>query len=187
MKPASSARAREIDMTSAREPSSRRAIMAAAAAGLAGIAAPAMAVPRELKLTDLKKEADVNCIYHCDFGDAPRFVQMLTNIANHYSAYGADPFALQLAIVAHGPGVKFFLDSLEDTTWRDEVMVPKIFERIEDVARNGLKVHLCEITFSRLKLAKTKARDAAFISFVPSGVATVAALQSKGFAYMKIG
>jgi intracellular sulfur oxidation DsrE/DsrF family protein len=178
---------REVEMTSARDEASRRTIMAAATASLVGIAAPAMAAPRASKLTDLNKEADVACVYHCDFGDPPRFVQMLTNIANHYSAYGADPFALPLVIVAHGQGVKFFLDSLEDTTWRDEVIVPKIFERVEDVAKNGLKVHLCEITFSRLKLDKAKARDAAFISFVPSGVGTVAALQSKGFAYMKIG
>lgn len=166
---------------------SRRTALGLAAAGVATIASPASAATRELKLTDLRKEADVACLYHCDFGEPQRFVQMLTNIANHYSAYGADPFALQLAIVAHGPGVKFFLSDLEGTSWRDEVMVPKIFERIEDVARNGLKVHLCEITFARLKLDKAKARDADFITFVPSGVATVGALQSKGFGYMKIG
>ena len=161
--------------------------MAAAAAGIVGAASPAMAAPRDLKLADLKKEADVACVYHCDFGDPQRFVQMLTNISNHYSAYGADPFALQVVVVAHGPGVKFFLSDLEGTSWREEAMVPKMFERIEDVAKNGLKIHLCEITFSRLKIDKAKARDAAFISFVPSGVATVAALQSKGFAYLKIG
>ena len=32
-----------------------------------------------------------------------------------------------------------------------------------------------------------KVKDMPFISFVPSGVATVAALQSKGFAYLKVG
>lgn len=169
------------------EAASRRAILVAAAAALVGTTPPAGATPRDMKLVDLKKEADVACVYHCDFGDPQRFLQMLTNISNHYSAYGADPFALQLSIVAHGPGIKFFLRSLEETNWRDEVMDPKTFERVEDVARNGLKVHLCEITFSRMKLDKARARDAAFISFVPSGVATVAALQSKGFAYMKVG
>ena len=99
-------------MTSASDETSRRTVMAAAVAGLAGLAAPALAAPRDLKLADLRKEADVACVYHCDFGEPPRFVQMLTNIANHYSAYGADPFALQLAIVAHGQGVKFFLETL---------------------------------------------------------------------------
>lgn len=65
-------------------------------------------------------------------------------------------------------------------------MVPGIFERFE-VAKNGLRVNLCEITFSRLKIDKAKARNADFISFVPLGVAAFAALQAKGFGYMKIG
>lgn len=174
-------------MPNATDTTTRRGIMLATAAGLVGASAQARAAPRQLALADLKKEADVACVYHCDFGDPPRFVQMITNISNHYAAYGGDAFALELVIVAHGPGVKFFLNSLDDTSWRDEVMVPKIFERVEDVAKHGLRVYLCDITFNRLKIDKTKARDAAFISFVPSGVAAVAALQSKGYGYMKIG
>ncbi|MGO4171193.1 DsrE family protein [Bosea sp. TAF32] len=166
---------------------SRRGLLAAAASGLAAAATAAAAAPPQVSLADLKKEADVACVYHCDFGDPQRFVQMLTNISNHYSAYGADPFALQIVVVAHGAGVKFFLNSLEGTSWADEAMVPKIFERVEDVAKSGLRIHLCEITFQRNRIDKAKARDASFISFVPSGVAAVAALQSKGFAYMKIG
>lgn len=168
--------------------SSRRGLLAAAASGFAAATASAAAAAApQIGLADLKKEADIACVYHCDFGDPPRFVQMLTNISNHYSAYGADPFALQIVVVAHGAGVKFFLNSLEGTSWAEEVMVPKIFERVEDVAKNGLKVHLCEITFQRNKIDKSRAREASFISFVPSGVAAVAALQAKGFAYMKIG
>ncbi len=157
------------------------------AGGAMAAASGATAAPNMLKLSDLKKEADVACLYHCDFGQPPRFVQMITNISNHYSAYGADPFAVQLAIVAHGQGVKFFLESLEGTQWVEELMVPKIFEQVQNVAKNGLKVYLCDITFQRLKLDREKVRKADFISFVPSGVATVAALQSKGFGYMKIG
>ena len=118
---------------------SRRGLMAAAASGLIiGAAAPAQAAPQTVALAELKKEADVACLYHCDFGEAPRFVQMLTNIANHYSAYGADPFALQLAIVAHGAGVKFFLDSFEGTSWQGEPAVPEIRERLDSLAKNGL-------------------------------------------------
>ncbi|MFN3892699.1 MAG: DsrE family protein [Beijerinckiaceae bacterium] len=167
----------------------RRALIgtiAAAGAGVAASSALAQA-PAMTPLSDIKKDADVACLYHCDFGDAPRFVQMMTNISNHYSAVGADPFALQLALVAHGAGVKFFLENLEDTNWRDEIMVPKIFPTIEAQAKNGLKVYLCNITFERLKLDRGKVRKADWIRFVPSGVATVAALQAKGFAYLKIG
>lgn len=155
--------------------------------GLIGAASAASAQPANRSLAELKKEAEVAAVYHVDYGDPPRFVQTLTNISNHYSAYGADPFALQIALVAHGPGVKFFLENLEGTPWKEEVMVPQIFERIDAIAKQGLKVHLCNITFERLKLDRAKVRKAAFIDFVPSGVATVAALQSKGFAYMKIG
>ncbi|SFD13579.1 hypothetical protein SAMN05428997_118118 [Bosea sp. CRIB-10] len=174
-------------MSEETQQASRRALMLAAASGVVAAATPVLAAPRQTALADLKKEADVACLYHCDFGEPQRFVQMLQNISNHYSAYGADPFALQLAIVAHGPGVKFFLENLDDTPWREEAMVPKIFERVEDVAKNGLKVHLCEITFSRLKIDKSRARKAEFVGFVPSGVAAVATMQAKGFAYLKVG
>ncbi|MCA0422633.1 MAG: DsrE family protein [Proteobacteria bacterium] len=166
----------------------RRAIFGglAAAGGLVA-ASGAIAAPAVLPLSDLRKEADVACLYHCDFGDPARFSQMLVNIANHYSAAGSNPFDLQLAIVAHGAGVKFFLESLEGTAWAEEVTVPQIFSRVAPLAQSGLKVYLCKITFERQKIDMEKARKAPFIQFVPSGVATVAALQSKGFAYIKIG
>lgn len=163
----------------------RSVIIGAAAGGLA--AATAQAAPPALSMADLKKESDVACLYHCDYGDNARFAQTLNNISNHYSAYGADPFGLQLVIIAHSVAVKYFLSTLEGTPWKDETIDPALFERVTALAKNGLKVHLCEITFQRLKLDKGKVRDVPFISFVPSGVATVAALQSKGFAYLKVG
>jgi len=166
---------------------SRRGLLVAAASGLAVAATSAAAAPKELSLADIKKEADVACLYHCDFGDPVRFEQMLTNIANHYSAYDADPFALQLAIVAHGAGVKFFLKDLDGTSWAGDTEAMKPFDRVEALSKNGLKIYLCDITFQRNKIDKAKARDVAFSSFVPSGVAAVAALQAKGFAYLKVG
>ena len=174
-------------MSNPRNDPTRRGLILATATGLAVATAPALAAPRHLSFAEIGKEGDVACVYHCDFGDPARFSQMLNNISNHYSAYGSDPFALQIVVVAHGAGVKFFLGDLEDTPWREEVTVPRIFERVEDISKNGLKIYLCEITFSRLKVDKAKVRDVDFISFVPSGVAAVAALQSKGFAYVKVG
>ena len=166
----------------------RRALLGSliAAGGLAAESASAQQ-PAIRPLTDLKKEADVACLYHVDYGDVPRFAQTLTNIANHYSAYGANPFDLQIVLVAHGGGVKFFMETLEGTSWQNEKDVLPEFARVEALAKNGLQVHLCNITFERQKLDRTKARKNSFVSFVPSGVATVAALQSKGFAYIKIG
>ena len=161
----------------------RRALIGGAM--LAGSAAAAQT--RIVPLADLRKEADTACLYHCDFGDHARFAQMLNNLGNHYSAYGADPFAVQLAIVTHSAGVKFFMETLEGTPWKDEVIGPDVLARVAGLAKNGLKVLLCDITFERLKLDRAKARKDGFISFVPSGVAAVAALQAKGFAYLKVG
>ncbi len=172
-------------MTDQTGSTTRRGMLLGAAGGL--IAASAQAAPAQLKMADIKKEADVACLYHCDYGDQPRFNQTLNNISNHYSVYGSDPFGLQLALVVHSAGVKFFLDNLNDTPWKDETIPPDIFERMTAISKNGLKVYLCEITFTRLKIDKAKVKDAPFVSFVPSGVATVAALQSKGFSYLKVG
>lgn len=172
-------------MTDQKGSTTRRSVIIGAAGGL--VAATAHAAPPALSMKDLKKEADVACLYHCDYGDNARFAQTLNNISNHYSAYGADPFGLQLVIVAHSASVKYFLSTLEGTPWKDETIDPALFERAAALAKNGLKVYLCEITFQRLKLDKSKVIDAPFVSFVPSGVATVAALQSKGFAYLKVG
>lgn len=163
----------------------RRGLIAAAATG--ALAATAKAAPPMQQLADLKKEGEVACVYHCDFGAPDRFNQMLTNISNHYSVYGADPFAIQIVVVAHGPGIKFFLDNLDGTSWKDEKIDPALFERVVGLSKNGLKVHLCEITFKRQNISVEKARTAPFIGMVPSGVATVAALQTKGFAYLKVG
>lgn len=151
------------------------------------MAAGVQAAPAIVPLSDLKKESDIACLYHCDFGDAARFSQMLTNIANHYSVYGGNPFDIQLVIVTHGAGVKFFLETLEGSPWANEKLPPDNIGRVASLAKNGLRVFLCDITFERQKLDRAKARKAEFISFVPSGVATVAALQAKGFGYLKIG
>lgn len=164
----------------------RRAVLASILAAGAAAAAPA-AKAQTVKLEQIAKEAPVACLYHCDFGDAPRFGQMLNNISNHYSVYGASSFDLQLVTVVHSAGVKFFLEALEGTPWSAESPQPELFERISSLAKNGLVAYLCEITFQRLKLDREKVRKAEFIRFVPSGVAAVAALQSKGFAYLKVG
>lgn len=157
------------------------------ASSLAAAAGSARSAPAEVALKDLKKEAEIACLYHCDFGDQRRFEQMLGNISNHLSVYNSDPFAIQIVVVAHGPGVKFFLTDLAGSPWKDEKVDPAAIERMTNLGKNGVKVHLCAITFQKLNIDRAKARTDPFIDIVPSGVATVAALQSKGFAYLKVG
>jgi intracellular sulfur oxidation DsrE/DsrF family protein len=58
-------------------------------------------------------------------------------------------------------------------------MVPQRFQCVRDVAKNGLQVVVCDITFERLKRDRSKTRKGDCLSCVPSGVATVAAPQTK--------
>jgi intracellular sulfur oxidation DsrE/DsrF family protein len=136
---------------------------------------------------EMKKEAETNVIYHCDFGDPARFAQMLNNVNNHLSVYEFDPFKVKIVIVAHAGGVKFFLKDLVGTPWEKETLDPELRKRMDALAKYGVEAHICEITFKRLKLDTAKIRDDEYLRMVPSGVATVAELQGKGYAYLKVG
>jgi hypothetical protein len=58
---------------------SRRGLLGAiAVSGAAMTASRAIAAPDKIELSALKKDTDIACLYHCDFGDPKRFGQMLT-------------------------------------------------------------------------------------------------------------
>ena len=165
----------------------RRGMIGALAASGASLATTALAAPSLLDLNTVKKETDVACVYHCDFGDPQRFSQMLQNILNHYSAYEFDSFKLKIVVVAHAAGLKFFLDDLSGTPWEKETINPEIYQRFVGLTKYGVEAYLCQITYKRQNIDLAKTRKDSFLKFVPSGVATVAELQGKGYAYMKIG
>ncbi|MBM3536577.1 MAG: hypothetical protein FJX55_01920 [Alphaproteobacteria bacterium] len=165
---------------------SRRHLLGAMTASAAA-ATTAQAASREVELSDLKKETDVACLYHCDFGDNTRYDAMLRNINNHLSVYDFDPFALKIVIVAHAAGIKFHLKTLEKTPWASPAIDPDFEKRLGALAQHGVEVLLCKITFQRSQLDLSLAKDAPYIRLVPSGVATVAALQGRGYAYLKVG
>lgn len=168
---------------------SRRDFMGALAASGAVLAtsASAQAAPAQLDLGRLKKDTDVACLYHCDFGDPQRFSQMMQNMLNHYSTYEFDAMRLKLVVVAHGAGLKFFLDDLAGTPWEKETIDPDIYKRFTGLSKYDAEAYLCQITYTRLKIDPAKTKKDAFLKYVPSGVATVAELQTKGFAYLKVG
>ena len=168
---------------------SRRNLIRALTASGAVMAAAgtARAAPDVLDLGQIKKDTDVACLYHCDFGDPARFSQMLQNMLNHYSAYEFDSFKLKLVLVAHGAGLKFFLDDLSGTPWEKDKIDPELYKRFTGLTKYGVEGYLCQITYTRLKIDQAKTRKAVFLKFVPSGVATVAELQAKGFGYIKVG
>jgi intracellular sulfur oxidation DsrE/DsrF family protein len=168
---------------------SRRGFLGALAVSGATLSATrlAAAAPGNVKLSDLKKDTDIACLYHCDFGDPRRFGQMLTNINNHLSVYEFDPFKVKIVVVTHGAGLKFFLEDLAGTPWEKDSVDPELYKRFASLSKYGVEAYLCEITYKRQKIDMAKTRKDDFLKFVPSGVATVAALQAKGFAYLKVG
>jgi intracellular sulfur oxidation DsrE/DsrF family protein len=167
---------------------SRRGFLGALAVSGATLAASrAAAAPGKLDLAAMKKDTEIACLYHCDFGDPKRFAQMLTNMNNHLSVYEFDDMKVKLVIVTHGAGVKFFIDDLTGTPWADDKIDPELYKRFAGLSKFGVEAYLCEITFKRNKIDFAKAKQDSFLKFVPSGVATVAALQGKGYSYLKVG
>src|SRR5262245_54658267 len=98
----------------------RKFIGALAVSGATLAASRVGAAPGNLDMAALKKDTDFACIYHCDFGNPERFGQMLTNINNHLSVYEFDPMRIKIVIVAHGAGLKFFLEDLSGTAWEKD-------------------------------------------------------------------
>jgi intracellular sulfur oxidation DsrE/DsrF family protein len=168
---------------------SRRGIVGALAASGAVLASSqgVRANPAALDLASYKKDTDVACLYHCDFGDPQRFSQMLQNMLNHFSAYDFDTFKLKLVMVAHGAGLKFFLEDRTGTPWEKDTIDPELYKRFVGLTKYGAEAFLCQITYKRFNIDPAKTRKDEFLRFVPSGVATVAELQGKGFAYLKVG
>ncbi len=149
---------------------SRRNFLGALAVSGATLGASrALANPTKLDLASLKKETDVACLYHCDFGDPARFSQMLTNINNHLSAYEFDPMRIKIVIVAHGAGIKFFLEDLSGTTWENDKIDPDIYKRFVGLTKFEVEAYLCQITYTRQKIDPARTRKDAALKFVPSG------------------
>ena len=175
-------------MSKNRSTTSRRRFLGALAISGATLAASrAGAAPGKLDLAALKKDTDVACLYHLDFGDPQRFGQLITNVNNHLSVYEYDTMRVKLVVVAHGAGLKFFLDDLSGTPWANDKVDPDLYKRFTGLTKFGVEAYLCEITYKRQNIDMAKTKTDSFLKFVPSGVATVAELQTKGFAYLKVG
>src|SRR3954451_13726342 len=165
----------------------RRGMIGALAASGAGLATAALAAPGTLDLATVKKDTDLACLYHFDFGDPHRFSAMLQNMNNHFSAYDFDAFKLKLVMVVHSAGIKFFLDDLAGTPWEKDSIDPDIYKRFVALTKYGVEAYLCQITYKRLKIDPAKTRKDEFLKCVRTGVGPVAELRAKSFAYLKVG
>jgi uncharacterized protein len=157
------------------------------AGGVVAAAGETRAQTGILDMKTVKKDTGIACVYHCDFGDPARVGQMITNIDNHLSVYDYDPFKAKIVVVAHAQGIKPFLDNFEGTPWAKDTPAPALFDRYKNLAKLGVEVYLCQITFRRNNIDLAKAKSEDFIKHVASGVASLGELQAKGFGYVKAG
>ncbi|RMH79435.1 MAG: hypothetical protein D6674_08035 [Acidobacteria bacterium] len=146
----------------------------------------ANASPQRLKMEEVKKEASIGVVYHCDFPQVDRFTTMLRNISNHLSVYNNDPFKIKIAVVAHGPGVKFFMKDLTGSPWeKEQLNIEELYRAERDLTVYGVDFYICDITLRRLKLDPNKLHE--FTKIVPSGVGMIGHLQAvERFAYIKV-
>jgi len=116
--------------------------------------------------------AQEKVVYHFDDG----LVQATKGLRNIYNHLEADPKARIIA-VAHADGVNFLLEGAKDRLGPFDA-------RVQDLASQGVRFQVCELTLRNLKLKKEQFIIG--VEFVHSGVAQITHLQQKeGYAYLK--
>jgi intracellular sulfur oxidation DsrE/DsrF family protein len=64
---------------------------------------------------------------------------MLNNINNHLSVYEFDPMKIKVVVVAHGAGLKFFLQDLSSTPWEKDSIEPDLYKRFTGLSKYGVR------------------------------------------------
>ncbi len=114
-------------------------------------------------------------VYHVNGGDDKQHMATLRNIDNHIKAVGKDN--LDLRVVMHGNGL-----DLVQSAKKNKALATKI----DELKLKGVAFNVCDNTIRGKKLdMKKDLYDVSQKDIVPSGVAEIAILQSKGFAYIK--
>jgi len=129
-------------------------------------------------------------VYHADFSDPRRFSAMLTSINNMVTYYQNELMEYDVRVVFVAHGIRFLTDDkLADTPFASDDALEERRSNIKGRlgalnSVQGVKLELCDITRSQIKLSPEKLYDG--VEAVPSGVVRLAELQHQGFAYIKI-
>lgn len=113
-------------------------------------------------------------VYHVNYSDLKRQKGALRNAQNHINAVGKDK--IDLRIVMHGGGHTMLLSANKDLELQNKIVSLK---------EQGVKMQMCANTIRGKKLDKKQLFGLQDSDVVPSGVAEIAALQAKGYAYVK--
>lgn len=114
-------------------------------------------------------------VYHLNSDDAKHHMAFMQNIQNHINAVGKEN--LDLRVVMHGPGISL----LQSAKANEDVK-----SRVDNLKLQGISFNVCANTLKSKKVNyKTDMYDVSDKDIVPSGVAEIAILQGKGYAYVK--
>ena len=114
-------------------------------------------------------------VYHINSNDEKLLKAALGNIQNHINAVGKDN--LDLRVVMHGNGVALLQKANSD---------PDMQSKVINLKKQGIHFNVCANTLKGKKINyKNDLYDVSEQDIVPSGVAEIAALQQKGYTYVK--
>jgi intracellular sulfur oxidation DsrE/DsrF family protein len=114
-------------------------------------------------------------VYHVNGDDEKQLKATLANIQNHINAVGKEN--LDLRVVMHGNGVALLQKANTD---------PDMQSKVINLKKQGIHFNVCANTLKGKKINyKNDMFDVSEQDIVPSGVAEIAALQAKGYSYVK--
>jgi intracellular sulfur oxidation DsrE/DsrF family protein len=114
-------------------------------------------------------------VYHLNSSDMKHHNAFLGNVQNHINAVGKEK--LDLRVVMHGDGVEILRHARSDEG---------IKTKIDNLKLQGVHFNVCANTLKGRKIDQKKdLYDVTDNDVVPSGVAEIAILQGKGYAYVK--
>lgn len=141
-------------------------------AALAFILAIAGAAPTALA------EADVRVAIHVDESDPTKMNIVLNNAQNIESYYAEQGKTVEIAIVAHGPGLTMLRPDKSPVKERLEVM---------ELSNPNIRLEACGNTLAAMTQKEGGVTPPLFgnVTVVPSGAVRLIELQQQGWAYLK--
>lgn len=126
-------------------------------------------------------------VYHVNYDDPKKQKGALRNIQNHINAVGKDN--LDIKVVLHGNGLAMLVkpDALKDLPkFKHANANEQQQASIDNLKIQGVEFQVCNNTVRGRKVnIQEQLYDVTEADIVPSGVAEVAALQQKGYTYLK--
>ncbi|UCH54447.1 MAG: DsrE family protein [Pseudomonadota bacterium] len=114
-------------------------------------------------------------VYHINYNDEKELKGAMRNVQNHINAVGKEN--LDLKVVMHGNGVDLLKQANDN---------PDMQSTVINLKKQGIGFQVCANTLKGKKINyKNDLFDVSESDIVPSGVAEIAALQQKGYSYVK--